>query len=204
MILQISPMIHPSSSSCRKIFTALPFQPLYSSPAAWTAAEMRARTDEWTYHLIATDIAELHCAAQAALDSNKPLHTILSKDDFPLPTLGPKLDGLRKEASFGRGFALIRGVPVTKWSRQLTVAAYWLCGLHWGKALSNNKKGHLIGHITDIGLDPLKPETRLYATAAPQPFHNDAADIVSLLCLSTAEEGGVSHWSSSISGVSAN
>lgn len=25
----------------------------------------------------------------------------------------------------------------------------------------------------DIGLDPAKPDTRLYATAAPQPIHND-------------------------------
>lgn len=27
----------------------------------------------------------------------------------------------------------------------------------------------------DIGLDPEKPDTRLYATSAPQPIHNDGA-----------------------------
>lgn len=30
----------------------------------------------------------------------------------------------------------------------------------------------------DIGHDPRKPDTRLYATHEPQPYHNDAEDIV--------------------------
>ena len=34
-----------------------------------------------------------------------------------------------------------------RWTRAQTVTAYWIMGLHWGKAVSNNKKGHLIGHI---------------------------------------------------------
>ena len=50
----------------------------------------------------------------------------------------------------------------------------------------------------DIGHDATKPETRLYATAAAQPIHNDGpADVVGLLCLTNAAEGGLSQWSSS-------
>ena len=56
--------------------------------------------------------------------------------------------------------------------------AYWGIGAHWGKAQSNNKKGHLIGHIKDIGYDPSKPTTRLYATKEAQPWHNDSSDMV--------------------------
>jgi hypothetical protein len=52
----------------------------------------------------------------------------------------------------------------------------------------------------DIGHDPSNPLTRLYATAAAQPYHNDAADVVTLLCLKNAREGGLSSWSSSITG----
>ena len=71
-------------------------------------------------------------------------------------------------------------------------------GLYWGSLRSNNKQGHLVGHIKDIGADPTRAETRLYATAAPQPIHNDGpADVVSLLCLAPAKEGGASHWASS-------
>lgn len=43
------------------------------------------------------------------------------------------------------------------------------------------------------------PTTRLYATSAAQPWHNDSADLVSLLCLARAGRGGgESGWSSSI------
>ena len=59
-------------------------------------------------------------------------------------------------------------------------------------------QGHLVGHIKDLGHDPSLPTTRLYATAAAQPWHNDSADLVALLCLSPAARGGVSRWASSI------
>jgi hypothetical protein len=171
------------------------------SPAAWTAAEAWATSNQWTYNLTLDDLTELGNAADAAIASQRPLHTITSKTEFPLPTLGSTLDSLRKDVSFGRGFALIKGVPVTEWPRAKTVAAYWLIGLQFGGNLKpNNKQGHLIGHIKDIGHDPSNPDTRLYATHEAQPFHNDGcADLVSLLCLSTAKEGGASHWTSSIS-----
>ena len=42
---------------------------------------------------------------------------------------------------------MYRGVPVERYSRAETVAAYWGFGLYWGKAVSQNKKGHLVGHI---------------------------------------------------------
>jgi len=35
-----------------------------------------------------------------------------------------------------------------------------------------------VGHIKDIGHDPTKATTRLYATHEAQPVHNDSADIV--------------------------
>lgn len=57
---------------------------------------------------------------------------------------------------------------------------------------------HLVGHIKDLGHDPSLPTTRLYATAAAQPWHNDSADLVSLLALSPAARGGLSRWASSI------
>ena len=71
-----------------------------------------------------------------------------------------------------------RGLPVERYTREQTIIAYWGIGAHWGKAQSNNKKGHLIGHIKDIGYDPSKPTTRLYATKEAQPWHNDSSDMV--------------------------
>jgi hypothetical protein len=83
-----------------------PFQP-YHHPSAWTATEMRQRTD-WVYHLTPSDVAELLQAADAALASGTPLHEVKS-GEHPLPTLGAKLDAIRAEVVHGRGFAVIKG-----------------------------------------------------------------------------------------------
>ena len=156
--------------------------------------------------------------------------------------------------------SVLRGVPVDRYSRKETIIAYWGFGVYWGKAVSQNKKGHLIGHIKvyimvlwrlhscvkvgklvlcalhllvcqvgnlvlcalhlllclsgwshqgqassvllpdmysrkpdmsckvvpllqDLNHDPCNPDTRLYATHAAQPYHNDASDIVGKLLL---------------------
>ena len=39
----------------------------------------------------------------------------ITKQEFSLPTLGPKLEGFRDDVRFGRGWALIRGVPVQRY-----------------------------------------------------------------------------------------
>lgn len=166
-------------------------------PSAWTASEMRGRQGEWVYPLTEQDVAELEAATAAAEATGKEVQD-LSLADFPLPSLGPKLRALLREVTHGRGFQLLSGVPVWRWTHKQSVIAYWGMGLYWGSVRPINKQGHLVGHIKDIGQDPNRPETRLYATAAAQPIHNDGpADVVTLLCLTPAKEGGASHWTSS-------
>jgi hypothetical protein len=81
------------------------------------------------------------------------------KEDFPLPRFGPRLEQLREEITRGRGFAVVRGLPVWRLSRKESVVAYWGIGTYLGKALSNNKKGHLVGHIKVRHLAPRTPAT---------------------------------------------
>lgn len=68
-----------------------------------------------------------------------------TKEDFPLPSLAPILASVAHEVNQGRGFALMKGFPVQRWSRLETILAYWGIGLHWGKARPQNKKAHIIG-----------------------------------------------------------
>lgn len=176
---------------------ATPFQPVKAS-SAWTAGDMKARQTEWTHALTPSEVQELGYASDNALASHVPTH-LINANDFPLPNLGPRLKRiLDSDVQEGRGFAVITGLPVLEWSREKVVVSYWIMGQYWGHAVSNNKKGHLVGHIKDLGHDVTDPNTRLYATTAPQPFHNDASDVVSLLCLNNAPSGGLSSWSSSI------
>lgn len=58
-----------------------------------------------------------------------------------------------------------------------------------GAPMRQNERGHVIGHVKDVGVDPdcLNPNTRIYMTRAAQPWHVDSADAVALLCLSEAK-----------------
>lgn len=66
-------------------------------------------------------------------------------------------------------------------------------GTYFGYATSQNGRGHILGHVKDLGEDPTKTErVRIYRTNARQYFHTDSSDMVGLLCLSKAQEGGES------------
>jgi hypothetical protein len=103
--------------------------------------------------------------------------------------------GLRDELLWGRGFAVLRGLPVD--DDPVRVAArLWLLGRTVGAPVAQNARGHLLGHVTDLGYDAADPATRLYQTNQRQGFHTDSADVVALLCLRTAVEGGRSSLAS--------
>jgi hypothetical protein len=70
--------------------------------------------------------------------------------------------------------------------------AFFGLGAHLGNARSQNGKGHVLGHVRDLGLDAHDPNVRIYQTNARQTFHTDSCDIVGLLCLKTAKSGGLS------------
>ena len=171
----------------------LPRRPLVEGPSAWTGAEMRDREAEWTYRLSPAEIAEIETAVAAVRARGLDLADI-RREDFPLPTLGPALDRLRREVLDGRGFVLMRGLPVEERPLEWSAAAYWGIGAHFGKARSQNAKGHLLGHVYDLGqgLSATNPHLRSYATSEGQNFHIDRCDVVALLCLRQAKSGGLS------------
>ena len=123
----------------------------------------------------------------------------IRRTDFPLLALGPVLDRLRDDVLNGRGFVLIRGLPVEGRPINESAAAYWGIGTYFGSARSQNAKGHVLGHVQDLGLSSQDPRVRIYQTTERQNFHTDSCDIVALLCLKTAKAGGLSSLTSSMS-----
>ena len=75
----------------------------------------------------------------------------ITRELFPLPTLGPELVGLTRELIDGRGVVLIRGVPVDRNDKARASAIYWGVGTHLGYPWPQNAKGHLLGDVTDQG-----------------------------------------------------
>jgi hypothetical protein len=176
-----------------RIVTPVPPRPLISGPAAWIGADMRKREAEWTYCLSSLEIAEIEAAGKAVRARGLDIAEI-RREDFPLPTLGPVLDRLRAEVLNGRGFVLLRGMPVEDRPIAESATAYWGVGTYFGTARSQNAKGHLLGHVYDLGqgLSATNPHLRSYATAERQNFHIDRCDVVALLCLRRARTGGLS------------
>ena len=116
-----------------------------------------------------------------------------------MPKLGPKLVGICDEVINGRGFVLMRGLPVERWSMREAATAYFGIGCHFGNARSQNAKGHVLGHVRDLGRNAVSdPTARIYQTRERQTYHTDSCDIVGLLCLKTAKSGGASALVSSM------
>ncbi|MGI9475924.1 MAG: TauD/TfdA family dioxygenase [Hyphomicrobiaceae bacterium] len=171
--------------------------PAIEGPSVWYGPEMTARHD-WIYRLSDADIAEIERAMQPLVDAEADIAQI-TKADFPLPGLAPKLAGICSDVINGRGFALMRGLPVERWSMRQSATAYYGIGTHFGNARPQNGKGHVLGHVRDLGRDAVNdPTARVYQTTERQTFHTDSCDIVALLCLKTAKSGGASSLVSSM------
>lgn len=176
----------------------LPARRRVEGPSAWLAADMRAREPEWSYRLSAMETDELEAALRSVQARGLDVGDI-RREDFPLPTLGPVLERLRDEVLNGRGFVLLRGVPVQDRPIAESAAMYWGIGTHFGSARSQNAHGHLLGHVYDLGgSSATNPNIRSYATAERQNFHIDRCDVVALLCLCRAKSGGLSAIASSM------
>jgi hypothetical protein len=166
------------------------------SPAAWRGADL-AESQAWRQALSTDHIEELERALSHAGATGRPIGA-LTAADFPLPTLAPLVRAWRDELANGRGFQLVSGVPVERWSATDTERFFWCLGLHMGRPGAQNPKGDLLGHVTDTGADAADPYVRLYQTSSDIAFHCDAADVVGLLCLSAGASGGASRIASSV------
>jgi hypothetical protein len=165
-------------------------------PSAWFGPAMAERGD-WIEPLSAAELDEIDAACQPWLRSGAELGQ-MARADFPLPGLAARLQALLRELLDGRGFALLRGLPVQRWGRRHSAIAFYGLGLHLGRARPQNAKGHVLGHVKDLGLSSSDPNVRIYQTHERQTFHTDSADIVGLLCLQTARRGGLSALVSSV------
>ena len=166
------------------------------SPAAWRGVDL-ADSDEWRHALTGEQVEELEGALAHAASTGRSTGD-LTPADFPLPTLRPVIRAWRDEIANGRGFQVVCGVPVERWSSDETERFFWCLGLHMGRPGAQNPQGDLLGHVTDTGADAADPYVRLYQTSSDIAFHCDAADVVGLLCLSTGASGGASRIASSV------
>lgn len=160
-------------------------------PAAWVGPQIQ-NDAAWVYRLDARQIAEIDAAL--AQVKRAGLRIPFAADQFPLPTVGPVLAGILDEIENGRGLTLLRGFPRAQYSDEDCELVYWGLVAHFGNPVSQNARGHLLGHVRDEGGSITDPNTRAYQTSMRMDFHTDMlpVDVLGLFCLRTAKSGGAS------------
>jgi len=170
--------------------TTLDLQPI-SGPSAWRGDELATST-EWIYELDDAERADLEAAGRKLVADNPDLRTITAAD-YPLPACTRLNEESARQLDSGRGFILVRGLRTQEYGDVLAGAIFYILGLHLGLPIGQNQMGDVLDHVlatsnktlADEGAKPSRVRDRL-------PFHSDSSDVVALMCLRGAKEGGAS------------
>lgn len=156
----------------------------------WFGAEYDRGALYWDFtpaHLAAID--EL---MEKLAGDTRPFHAI-TRRDFSHPALDADLAAVLAEIKNGPGILIIRGFPVDKYDAEAMQIVYWGIGTHFGRGCSQSADGDYLGHVTNV-----EKASRGYTTARELSLHTDSAEIVGLLCVRDAKEGGVSLYANSL------
>ena len=160
-----------------------------TGPAAWRGCDL-AGDPSWVHHLSSQAIQAID-AALAGIKARKLSFPHFSREDFPLPELDADFRQYADTLENGRGFLVLRGLPVHRYTDDEINILYYGIGLHLGVPVRQNPKGDLLGTVMNVG-DPTQKTTRVYETNLYLPYHSDPSDVVGLLCLRRARTGGLS------------
>lgn len=128
----------------------------------------------------------------------------INQETFPLPQLHSVLRDISRELHHGHGFKVLRGLPVDEHTREENIIIYAGVSSHIAStrgrqdtSFNGEPADVVLSHIKDLSATREKKSIGSPAyTTDKQVFHTDQGDIVSLLCLDTAAEGGTSRVAS--------
>lgn len=164
---------------------------LLGGPEVWSVAELNDRTD-WIQHVEPAEVDEIDTMLKAFRERKMAL-TELGRDDFPMPLIARRFEAIRSELEGGRGFALLRGLPIDRYSLEESRMVFWAMAVHLGDPQKQDRLGNRMHNVTNTGLRVDSTNSvRSYQTDDELTFHNDGGDAFMLLCLKTAKSGGVS------------
>lgn len=177
-----------------------------TGPAVWTGSELE-KSDEWNIRLTPVDIKELDAALARVERLAIPVHEITAAE-FVLPKLGLRLRAFANELENGRGFGVIRGVPVENYTEEACKILSWGLCSYLGTGIPQSRQGDWINHVIDLTdiTSTTKPdlvhivqrkELRSNHEGGELRWHTDSTDIIALFCLKKAKAGGASRLASS-------
>jgi TfdA family taurine catabolism dioxygenase TauD len=158
-------------------------------PSAWTVADFKTPAD-YTIELDAAHLRDIEHAIRQIKIAGLGLDD-LQREHFEVPSLRPVIDEIRRQIGDGRGFVVVRRLPVEDYSKDEIGMIFWGIGTHLGRGLSQSVLGDRLGHVKD-------PLARAYRNKQELSPHTDSCDLVGLACLRDAKLGGVSRLTSAL------
>jgi hypothetical protein len=164
--------------------------------AAWKGPEVRD-SGRWVRCLTQEEIGEIDAAFRHARRLGLGFRDV-TRETFPLPVFAAEAANLREVLENGLGLRLLRGFPVEDYGKDDLKLIYWGIGSHVGTAISQSKRGDVLGDVLDLGLPTDSPQGRGYTSNDELSYHPDSCDVTALFCLRTAKSGGLSRIASSV------
>ncbi|HZU88799.1 MAG TPA: TauD/TfdA family dioxygenase [Stellaceae bacterium] len=181
-----------------KFDSDVPATPVYrapiADPGAWKVADFRTPAD-YTIELTATHLRDIARALRRIKEVGLGLDD-LQREHFDLPSLQPLIDEIRHRIKDGRGFVVLRRLPVEDYAKDDISMIFWGIGTHLGRGLSQSALGDRLGHVKDFSRED--PLARAYRNKQELSPHTDLSDVVGLACLRNAKSGGVSRLTSAL------
>ena len=144
-------------------------------------------------------LTDAHFAAfDAALAANRRAGRKteeLTVRDFALDPIAADVAAWRDEVLRGRGFIVLRELSTARYSEDDLGMLFYGLGTHFGRAVSQSSMGDRLGHVVDVGGKDRRE--RAYRNSRELTMHTDRADVVAMLCIRKAAEGGLSGYASS-------
>src|SRR2546429_7349164 len=134
---------HDSDTPATPVFAAL-----IRHPSAWTVADFRSPAD-YSVDLDAAQLRDIAAAMQRIKAARIGLDG-LQREHFEVPSLRPVVEEIRRQVEDGRGFVLLRGLPIEDYSKDDLGMIFWGIGTHLGRGLSQSVMGDRLGHVKDF------------------------------------------------------
>jgi Taurine catabolism dioxygenase TauD, TfdA family len=163
-------------------------------PGAWKTTDFSSPQD-YTLELTSAQLDDIDDAVRKVRAAGLALEDIEQRH-FPLKTLEPAFERIRREITSGLGFLVVGPLPVERYTKDELGMIYWGLGTHLGRGLSQSVMGDRLGHVKDMSR--VDPNARAYRNKQELSPHTDLSDLVGLLCLRKARIGGVSQLASAL------
>ena len=146
-----------------------------TGPSVWKGSDLTGESS-WFHELTEGEIASLDHALSSLGVSGKSFPYFV-KEDFQIPTWTERLRLLLAELEDGRGFFVMRGFPVERYSEADINNLYYGIGLNLGTPVRQNPKGDLLGTLMNVGdsndretesmrRTPISPITPIHQTSS--------------------------------------